>query len=649
LTRYGIWRDWKFWSRGAITLGLASLALLPFLLPYYLAAKLYNFQRSVEEVKSWSAWPIHWLSAEPRNKMWHGMGDNLPNAARFRLFPGLLPILLSLAAFLLAAPRPALAAKGAGPSEGEPARNRWIKWLDALAILALALWISATGYAGTKAHHGIYHYVTPEHALALLAVAVIARLCLAYPSLLRCGSANLLETLRSQRRGDAFWLGLVWTIIGFCYSLGWNSFFYRILYDVLPLFRSMRVAVRGAMFAYLGLAILGGLGAKRLAELVRERNPRLRPAAVFATISVLLLFEFNAARLRFIRGDVDPDAVTLRLKETPMRGGIVVLPASEHVNHRHVLRSADHMKPQIVGISGFGSPYETAIEVATLSGPIPATFMKFLEEVPTSYVVIENNLIAPERRADYESFLAGAVIAGRLRFVNRFDGRDDLYAVVKNEPQAKTEAPPPFALEVKEWETLVKEDPANLLGQYRSSSQTIYRFYVASYGQMPRYAEFLPDVEWIGRGVVANSLDEQPKLEKNLSQFAEGWVERGKFGALYKSMTNERFVDELTANARLTLGPAERTALIDKLNNGALTRAQVLLAVVNNPDFAEREWKRSLVLLHYFGYLHRDPDAAPDGNLNGFNFWLKEVEGSGDVGRLARGFMASGEYKDRKK
>jgi hypothetical protein len=73
------------------------------------------------------------------------------------------------------------------------------------------------------------------------------------------------------------------------------------------------------------------------------------------------------------------------------------------------------------------------------------------------------------------------------------------------------------------------------------------------------------------------------------------------------------------------------------------------LAVVNNPDFAEREWKRSLVLLHYFGYLHRDPDAAPDGNLNGFNFWLKEVEGSGDVGRLARGFMASGEYKDRKK
>jgi hypothetical protein len=73
------------------------------------------------------------------------------------------------------------------------------------------------------------------------------------------------------------------------------------------------------------------------------------------------------------------------------------------------------------------------------------------------------------------------------------------------------------------------------------------------------------------------------------------------------------------------------------------------LVIVTNADFAEREWKRSLVLLHYFGYLHRDPDAAPDGNMNGFNFWLKELEGSGDVGRLPRGFMASGEYKDRKK
>ena len=649
LTRHDIWRDREFWRRGAIALGFGSLALLPFMLPYYHAAKLYNFQRGIDEVKSWSAWPIHWLSAEPRNKVWHGLGDNLPDGAKFRLFPGLLPILLSLAALLFPSRRVALAAKVHGLSERERARTRWIRWLDVLAVLALVIAIPALGTARAGMLHRISMFVTSERALTLFVVTVLMRFCLAYPNILRRGSANLIETLRSERRSDAFWLGLLLTVIGFCYSLGWNFFFYRILYEVLPLFKSMRVAVRGAMFAYLGLAILAGLGAKRLVEIVRERNLRLSPAAVFAAIAALLLFELNAARLEFIRGDVYPDGVTLRLKETPMRGGLVVLPANEHVNHRHVLRSADHMKPIIVGISGFSSEYETQIELATQAGPIPSAFMKFLEDVPASYVVIENNLIAPERRIDYEMFLARAVVAGRLRFINRFDGRDDLYAVVKSEPQAKAEAPPPFSLKAKEWETLIKEDPVNLLGQYQPWSQAIYRFHVASYGQMPRYSEFLPDVELIGRGVAASSLDEAPRLEDNLTQFAERWVGREKFRALYQSMTDERFVDELIANARLTLAPAERAAFVDKLSTGALTRGQLLLAIVKRADFAAREEKRSLVLLHYFGYLHRDPGDAPDKTLDGFDFWLRELEVSGDVGRLPRGFMASGEYKDRMK
>jgi hypothetical protein len=70
-----------------------------------------------------------------------------------------------------------------------------------------------------------------------------------------------------------------------------------------------------------------------------------------------------------------------------------------------------------------------------------------------------------------------------------------------------------------------------------------------------------------------------------------------------------------------------------------------LLALVNQRDFVAREENRSLVLLHYFGYLHRNPDDPPDNNLNGFNFWMREVEVSGDPSRLTRGFMVSGENK----
>jgi hypothetical protein len=579
------------------------------------------------------------------------MGDNFTDG-RMRLFPGLLAILLSLAALLLRPTRSQSANASPVPdlNASNETRARWVQRLDVIAVVALALSVPAIGYDRTGALHGVYKYFTSEVPLALLSLALITRFCLAYPAFLRRGeNTNFIQTLRSEQRSDAFWLGLAWAIIGFCYSLGWNFFFYRILYDVIPLFRSMRVVVRGSMIAYLGIAILAGLGARRLVEILREKRPRLREGVIFAVIAVMLLLEFNAAPLAFMRGDVFADGVTVRLKETPMHGGVVVLPANEHVNHRHVLRSADHTKPLIVGISGFSSWYETQIEIAIASGPIPPGFMRFLEDVPTSYVVVENNLIEPQRRVDYEAFVVSAVMSGRLRFINRFDGRDDLYAVVKNEPQAKAEAELPFALKTREWDDLIKEDSVNMLGQYRTAGQALYRFYVASYGQMPRYTEFLSDAQVIGRGVIVGSFDGESKLESSLGAFAREWVERKKFTARYKQLTDERFVDELAANAGIALEPAGRSGFIDKLTSKTMTRADVLVALVNNQQFVDREANRSLVLLHYFGYLHRNPDDPPDKDLTGFNFWLKEIEISGDVGRLARGFMASGENKTDQK
>jgi hypothetical protein len=645
LTRYNIWRDRQLWTRGALALGLAAVALLPFMLPYYIVSKLYGFKRTIEEVKANSAWPIHWLSVERRNKLWSGMGDGLIDGARFKLFPGLLPILFSLAAVSLAGPRRERITASDIPAAG----MRRIVLLDTLIFIAITLSILTLGFDNTNAFGGFFNWIRSERALAVLIVAVIARFCIAYPAFIPATNPNLVETLRSQRRGDAFWLGTLLTVVGFCYSLGWNFFFYRICYDLIIMFRSIRVPMRGAMFAYLGLAILAGLGVKRLADTIANKQPRLRPAGVFVIASALLLFELNAAPLETMRGDIYPDRVTLRLKETPMRGGVVMLPAGGDFNHRYILRSADHQKPLIVGTSGFNSPYEDQIEAATRAGAIADDFIEFLEKIPTSYVVVENQLIVPERRADYETFLARAVIAGRLRYINRFDGRDDLYAVIKTEPQTRTEGALPFALEVRDWQQLVREDPINVLGNYRSWSQVVYRFYVGSYGEMPRYSEFLSDVQMIGRGVVAISADDQIRLEANLNEFAARWVERAKFQALYKSKTNESYVDTLSQNAGITLAAPDRAALIDSLSSGALTRAQLLLTIVNRKDFIEKEGNRSLVLLHYFGYLHRNPDDPPDNNLEGFKFWVKELETSGEVGRLPRSFMASIEYANRKR
>ncbi len=641
LTRHRLWRERALWVRGAAALGAASLLLAPFMLPYYLVSKLYGFKRSVEEVKANSAWPMHWFSVENRNKLWFGMGETMKDGARFKLFPGLLPLLLSLAAVLPLA-RPAGRADSAAPGG---ARRAWLARLDALVLFALVLSIPAVGFDGTDYFGGLFRYVTSERALALLALACAARLCLAYPAFLRAAHVNLLETLRSERRCDAFWLGLVLSGTGFFYSLGWNFFFYRICYDLLPVFRSMRVPTRGAMFAYLGLALLAGLGVQRLARAIPARWPRVRPTAVYAAACVLLLLELNGAPLSFMRGEVFPDAVTRRLKETPMRGGVVILPAGPDFNHSYMLRAADHRKPLIVGTSGFNSPQEDQIEHWTAAGTIPVGLLNLLEQIPASYVVVKNDLIRPERRANYATFLTRAVSAGRLRFVNRFDGRDDLYAVVKTEPDAHAEASPPAELEIRDWTSLVEEDPVNLLGQYADWSRALYRLHLVARGRMPRHGEFMPDVRALGHGLVPGFEEAQRDFDGRLLGLAREWAGREEFRAQFEGLDAARYVARLYENAGLEADPAERAALADALASGAETRAGALVRVAADPRLDARERARALLLLHYFGFLRRNPDDPPDNNLEGFNFWLAQLEQSKEPDRIALAFRDSFEYK----
>jgi hypothetical protein len=363
------------------------------------------------------------------------------------------------------------------------------------------------------------------------------------------------------------------------------------------------------------------------------------------------LFELHAAPLAFVRGKVYPDEISLRLKQTPMRGGLVELPHDLGLAtpHLYMLRAADHEKPLVNATSSFVSPLSWEIQQASEARPIPIKFLDLLESIPASYLVIHNAALAPERRADYEAFLSQGLASNRLRFINSFGDRDDLYAIVKTEPEAKSEAPLPFKTEVREWAALIKDDPVNLLGRYRSATQLVYRFYIASFGQMPLYSEFLPNMETVGRGIMIGAGDEEQKLEANLNEFAGAWTQWDRFEAVYKGTDNARYVEALANNAGLPLNLPERATWVDKLNNSLISRAQVLREIVNNDNFVKREEVPSLVLLHYFGYLHRNPDDPPDRNMKGFDYWVREVKSSGDNARLAKVFMASGEYLDLQK
>ena len=552
MTRYGLWRERKFWLRGAVAAAASVIALMPFLLPYLYVSRMYGFTWGREVVDKTSPTALQWLAVEQRNRLWRGFGNNLPGSAK--LFPGLLPLLLAVAAMVMpAAPEPDT---GTIVKETDPRAAKWARLTDLLAVAAGIALLLSIGWANSEAHLSLAKFsevVTTDRALLVFVLAVIARLLLNYPGALKrlTGTTNLVEHIRSSRR-EALWLGLIWTVIGFFLSLGTNSWLYRVLFDLAFIFHSMREPTRGAMIAYLGLAVLAGIGATNLIRTLARFGPRIA-LIVPAIILLALLFELRVAPLRLERGAVFPDAITLRLKDTPMRGGLVELPTGGAVlPHLYILRAADHGRPLINATSTFVPQH--AWEIQHLSGetPIPRALMDAMEKVPTSYLVIHNSLMDPVRRPIYDDFLLTAMGEGRLRFIRRYGEGDDLYAVVKTEPQAKSEALSPLLGSVREWAALIDEDPLNVMGKYQGWSEKLIRLQIASFGDLPRYVDFMRGVRELGKGVIAGE-DTEVRLAENLRQLAEHWVKRPAFAAEYRNLDNEQFVERIYANAGLPL------------------------------------------------------------------------------------------------
>ena len=105
----------------------------------------------------------------------------------------------------------------------------------------------------------------------------------------------------------------------------------------------------------------------------------------------------------------------------------------------------------------------------------------------------------------------------------------------------------------------------------------------------------------------------------------------------------------------MVLSDSERSALIAELSpspSDPALRADVLMKVAENAVLQQREFNRAFVLMQYIGYLRRNPDAAPEPNLNfdGYNFWLNKLnQFNGDfVGaEMVKAFLSSSEYRNR--
>jgi hypothetical protein len=186
--------------------------------------------------------------------------------------------------------------------------------------------------------------------------------------------------------------------------------------------------------------------------------------------------------------------------------------------------------------------------------------------------------------------------------------------------------------------------------EYQETAYLLYLMQKESYTTLPKYAAFMRDLQEVSRGVIVNAPGWQQKLADNQQQFADKWINRPEFKAVYDSLSNDAYVNELYKNAGIAAPQVEKDKLVGALNTASMNRSAVLLAVASDATFRQQEQNAAFVLMEYFGYLRRDPDASPDSDLSGYNFWLTKLNqfnGNYLDAEMIKAFITSFEYRQR--
>ena len=176
-----------------------------------------------------------------------------------------------------------------------------------------------------------------------------------------------------------------------------------------------------------------------------------------------------------------------------------------------------------------------------------------------------------------------------------------------------------------------------------------YLFYRVAFDRRPEYSEITPDM----RSLAGATAEE---VFAKRAAYATSITQRPEFAGLYGQMTNPQYVDALLGRYQLqqitTEDPADfegaaqvtltRQQLVEALNHKALTRAQVLRAVVQSSEADAAEYHGAFVSMQYYGYLRRTPEQA------GYDAWLRVIrQDPSNVRLMVGGFVNSQEYRLR--
>lgn len=180
--------------------------------------------------------------------------------------------------------------------------------------------------------------------------------------------------------------------------------------------------------------------------------------------------------------------------------------------------------------------------------------------------------------------------------------------------------------------------------EFQETGGLVDGLYRTSFDRAPQYAEFNPDTATIARDVVVARAGWEQQLASNRQAFLDAFTQRPAFQSIYGGLNNSQYVDQLLVHTRIIWTQGERDALVDGLASGTLTRAGVLGQIAGDQRFIATKRNEMFVMMEYFGYLHRDPDAS------GYRFWLNKLNqfgGDYQKAEMVKAFIVSGEYRRR--
>ena len=188
--------------------------------------------------------------------------------------------------------------------------------------------------------------------------------------------------------------------------------------------------------------------------------------------------------------------------------------------------------------------------------------------------------------------------------------------------------------------------------EFRLKGIYVFTFYRVAFDRLPAYDEIIPDMRSV------TGATEQEVYAKRAA-FPATFSARQEFRTRYDALSNTAYVNALLDRyalqqittpdpqqpeepSRVTLTRADLINRLGQTGAQALTRAQVLRAVVESNEVAASEFNRAFVAMQYYGYLRRTPEA------DGFNDWLRVInEDPNNVRVMVNGFMNSVEYRLR--